>query len=61
MKKFLLTALAAVMLWSFGAPSEAEQIDREQIDRQEICCGGYCEEYCDEPTGEYCGRGGCRR
>lgn len=56
MKKFLLTALAAVMLWSFGAPSEAEQIDR-----QEICCGGYCEQYCDEPTGEYCGRDGCRR
>ena len=49
MKKFLMGVLAALMLFGFGATSEA-------------CCGGgnyYCAQDCDEASGDYCGRYGC--
>lgn len=57
MKKFLIGALAAVMLMSFGAFTEATQLDTENI-----CCRGYCYQNCDNDNGnggEYCGRYGC--
>lgn len=55
-KKFFVGALMAVMLVGFGAFTEANQVEQENI-----CCRGYCEQDCDEPSGEYCGRYGCRR
>ena len=56
MKKFLIGALTAIMLLGFGAFTEASQ---PQYDEQ--CCGVCCAQNCDEPSGEYCGRYGCRR
>ncbi len=49
MKKFFISALAALMLFGFGATTT------------EACCGGYCYQNCDDSGGEYCGRYGCRR
>ena len=57
MKKFLLGALTAVMLLSFGAFTEATQIDCENF----FCRGNYCAQDCDESDGDYCGRYGCNR
>ena len=45
------------MLMSFGAFTEATQVDTENI-----CCRGYCYQNCDNDSGngdEYCGRYGC--
>ena len=56
LKKFLVGALMAVVLMSFGAFTEATDVERENI-----CCGGYCAQNCDEQSGEYCDRYGCRR
>ena len=57
MKKFFVTALTALTIWSFGASTEAAQ---PQYDEQ--CCRGYCYQNCDDTAdGEYCGRYGCRR
>ena len=54
LKKFFVGALAAVMLMGFSAFTEATKVEQENI-----CCGGYCYQNCDEPSGEYCGRYGC--
>lgn len=52
MKKLLIGALTAIMLFGLGAMTS------------EACCGGnyYCNQDCeDNYSGEYCGRYGCRR
>ena len=54
LKKFFVGALTAFVLISFGALTEAAQVEQENI-----CCRGYCAQDCDEPSGEYCGRYGC--
>ena len=55
MKKFLIGALAAVMLIGFSAFTEAAQVEQENA-----CCRGYCYQNCDSNyDGEYCGRYGC--
>ena len=51
MKKIFIGVLTALMLFGFGATTEA-------------CCGGgnyYCAQDCDDYNGDYCGRYGCRR
>lgn len=55
MKKFLLGALTAVMMFSFTAFTQASDVDMENL-----CCGGsyYCASDYDS-NGEYCGRYGC--
>ena len=56
LKKFFVI-VPAVMLLAFGAFTEASQVEQENI-----CCGGYCYQNCDDQgDGEYCGRYGCRR
>ena len=49
MKKLLIGALTAIMLFGLGAMTS------------EACCGGnyYCNQDCDDQSGEYCGRYGC--
>ncbi|MBR6712285.1 MAG: hypothetical protein IKI76_04730 [Selenomonadaceae bacterium] len=54
MKKILIGALMSVMLMSFGAFTEASDVEQENI-----CCRGYCYQDCDDQSGEYCGRYGC--
>ncbi len=59
MKKFLLGALTAVMMFSFTAFTQANDFDTENL-----CCGGnyYCSSDSDNNNnynGEYCGRYGC--
>ena len=58
MKKFLSSALIAVMLLGFSALTEANQAEQENL-----CCRGnyYCASDCDSDSynGEYCGRYGC--
>ena len=59
MKKFLIGALMALMLASFGASTEASQTEYENL-----CCRGnyYCASDSDSTCdGEYCDRYGCRR
>jgi len=58
MKKFLASALMALMFASFGALTEASQAEYENL-----CCRGnyYCASDSDTYDGEYCDRYGCRR
>ena len=60
MKKFFVGALMVFTLFGFGTFTQAQQVDTENL-----CCGGYCYTNCDEASdnasGEYCGRYGCRR
>ena len=58
LKKFFVGALATFMLMTFGASIEATQIEQKNI-----CCCGDDGRYqnCDEPSGEYCDRYGCRK
>ena len=53
-KKFFVGALTALMLLSFGAFTEAETVEQNNL-----CCRGNCYADCDEQNGEYCGRYGC--
>ena len=57
-KKFLASALTALILLGFGAFTEASQSEYENL-----CCRGnyYCSSDCDSYDGEYCGRYGCQR
>lgn len=61
MKKFLLGALTAAMLWSFGSFTQAEPVEQNY----QCCYGNYCaadnDDSADNYGGEYCGRYGCRR
>ena len=61
MKKIFIGALTVLLIWSFGAFTEAT---KAQYDEQ--CCrgeyGSYCYQDCEETSdGEYCGRYGFRR
>ena len=56
LKKFFVGALTAFVLMSFGAFTEATQVEQENL-----CCRGNCYQDCDEPGGEYCDRYGCRQ
>lgn len=55
MKKFLIGALAAVMIVGFGAFTEAAQADYDNT----CCRGNYCyTQDSDNCNGDYCGRYG---
>ena len=56
MKKFLIGALTAIMVMSFGALTEASQADYDNT----CCRGNYCyTQDGDNYDGDYCGRYGC--
>ena len=64
MKKFFVGALTALMLWSFGAFTEAQQLEQENFCCREYYCAQDCDDSDSESEsegGEYCGRYGCRR
>lgn len=56
MKKFLASALMALVLVGFGALTEASQAEYDNA----CCRGNYCyAQDSDNYDGEYCGRYGC--